>query len=215
MLMLMLAKRIRQLGDQQQQKRWERFTAGDLDGKTVGVLGLGHIGEATARRCKAFGMRVLATRRSCTRRESRDDGMADEVFPPGQVLEMLPQCDFVVLALPLTAETRHILGERELRALKPATFVINVGRGGLIDEPALIRALREGRIAGAGLDVFETEPLPPGSPLWEMPNVIVTPHMAGGTESHDERVSAILRENLGRYMQGRPLLNLLHPERGY
>ncbi|MDO8530693.1 MAG: D-2-hydroxyacid dehydrogenase [Dehalococcoidia bacterium] len=214
-LMLMLAKQTRALEENQRRKRWERRDVGDLAGRTIGVLGLGNIGSATARLCKAFGMRVLATRRSCARRGPGDDGFTDEMFPPDQLHEMLAQCDFVAITLPSTPETRHIIGERELRALKPTAYIVNVGRGSLIDEPALIRALQEGRIVGAGLDVFEEEPPAPDNPLWSMPNVIVTPHMAGATVSHDDLVAAILLDNIRRYMAGEPLRNPVRPDMGY
>ncbi len=215
MLMLMLAKQTRKVEESQRQKKWERPDVGDMAGKTVGILGLGNIGAATARLCKAFGMRVLATRRSCARRGPGDDGVTDEMFPPDQLRELLAQCDFVAVTLPSTPETRHIIGERELRALKPTAYIMNVGRGSLIDEPALIRALQEGRIAGAGLDVFEKEPPASDNPLWSMPNVIVTPHMAGNTVSHDDLVAAIFLDNISRYLGGEPLRNPVRPDMGY
>jgi D-2-hydroxyacid dehydrogenase (NADP+) len=208
-LMLMFAKQAARSLRRQQEKRWERFTAAELRDATVGVVGLGHIGSEVARLAKGFGCRVLAV----DRRE--EAGAADKLLPPTELHRLLGESDYVVLAVPLSKETRHMIGEAELRAMKPSAVLINVCRGAVVDEEALVRALKEGWIAGAGLDVFETEPLPPESELWGMENVLISPHITGGTVHYFERAVPIFCENLRRYLDGRPLLNLIVPERGY
>jgi len=131
------------------------------------------------------------------------------------LLGLLPEADFVVLTVPLTHETQGMIGERELRAMKPTAYLVNIGRGGTVQERALIRALQEGWIAGAGLDVFETEPLPEDSPLWDMDNVIITAHYAGATPHYNERAMAIFLDNLRRYRAGEPLRNVVDKRLGY
>jgi phosphoglycerate dehydrogenase-like enzyme len=128
---------------------------------------------------------------------------------------MLAECDYVVIALPLTPETIHYVGAAELRAMKPTAYLVNIARGPIVDEEALIQALREGWIAGAGLDVFEQEPLPDRSPLWGMENVLISPHVAGFTPHYDERAAALFARNLARYLSGQPLLNVVDRARGY
>jgi phosphoglycerate dehydrogenase-like enzyme len=183
----------------------------ELADKTMVLVGVGAIGVRTAQMAAALGVRVLGVRR---------DPMAgapgvEAMFSPDQLTGLLPDADFLVLVVPLTHETQGMIGERELRAMKPTAYLVNVGRGGVVRESALIRALREGWIAGAGLDVFETEPLPDGSPLWEMDNVIVTSHYAGLTPRYHERAMAIFLDNLRRYRAGEPLLNVVDKEIGY
>ena len=212
--MLMFVKKAPLCFVNKQRKRWEKFVPSGLRGKTFGVIGLGSIGQEVARLAKAFGMRVVATKRSVMRQELSNMGV-DEVYPRCDLLEMLGECDFVVLSVPLTKETARMIGERELKAMKPTAYLINISRGGIIDEKMLIRALEEGWIAGAGLDVFEKEPLPPESELWEMPNVIISPHIAGDNEMYNARVTEIFCENLKRYLTGRPLINVVDKEKGY
>jgi phosphoglycerate dehydrogenase-like enzyme len=166
-----------------------------------------------ARLSKAFGCRVIATRRSVTERTTSD--VCDELLPSSELPTLLAESDFVVLAVPLTKETRHLIGDTELRAMKSNAVLINIARGAIVDEPALLRALKEGWIAGAALDVFEQEPLPPESELWDMPNVIVSPHISGGTEIYNQRAAGIFCENLRRYLAGEKLMNLAVPARGY
>ena len=137
------------------------------------------------------------------------------MYSPGDLPALLPQADYLVITAPLTEETKARIGETELRAMKPAAVVVNVGRGGVIDEPALVRALREGWIGGAGLDVFAVEPLPADSPLWDMENVIVTPHHAGSTPHYDARAMEIFLDNLKRYVAGEPLRNVVDKRLGY
>jgi phosphoglycerate dehydrogenase-like enzyme len=204
--------------------RWDLYARPELRGSTLGIVGYGSIGREVGRLGRAFGMRVLALRRSAGRTEQGyavaqtgdPAGEAPERFyPPDALHEMLAQCDYVVIALALTPETMHFFGEAELRAIKPTAYLVNIARGAIVDEAALVRALREGWIAGAGLDVFEQEPLPADSPLWEMDNVLISPHVAGFTPHYDERAVALFAQNLGRYLDGEPLLNLVDKARGY
>lgn len=207
------------------QGRWNLFARPELRGSTLGVVGYGSIGREVGRIARCFGMRVVAAKRSVS--QMRDVGYAgqdtgdregtllDEVFPTERRSEMLSLCDYVVVAVPLTSETRGLIGEAELRAMKPSAYLVNISRGGTVDEGALIKALREGWIAGAGLDVFEEEPLPSDSPLYDLENVILSPHVSGFTLRYDERASDLFAENLGRYLAGEPLLNLVDKERGY
>lgn len=205
--------------------RWDLFAGHELRGQTVGIVGYGSIGREVARLAKAFTMRVLVSKRRPGK--LADDGynlidvgdaagtLADGVYGPDRLQKMLGQCDFVVVAAPLTPETHHLIDEATLRAMRPNVYLVNIGRGGLVDEAALVRALREGWIAGAGLDVFEEEPLPPDSPLWELDNVILSPHVAGFSLEYDERATDLFAQNLSRYLAGEPLLNLVDREKGY
>lgn len=192
---------------------WYNLGGRELADQTLGVIGLGHIGRRVAQIGHAFGMRVLGIRRSATGNEPDPD--VDQLYSPEQLHELLGLCDYVVLSVPLTPRTEKMIGEPELRAMKQNAYLVNVARGRVIDEAALIRALKEGWIAGAGLDVAETEPLPPESPLYSMPNVILTPHISGLSIHYDERLAALFADNLRRYRAGLPLRNRYEPERGY
>ena len=207
------------------QQRWALFVPQELRGATLGLVGYGSIGRETARLARAFGMRVLALKRHVD--QVADDGWrlpdvgdaageyVDRLYAPEQMHAMLAECDYVAIAAPLTPETRGLLGAAEFRAMKREAVVINVARGGLIDEAALIGALRNRVIGGAALDVFEQEPLPAGSPLWHLPNVILSPHVSGFTPHYDERAMALFAENLRRYASDEPLLNVVDVQRGY
>src|SRR5206468_9781954 len=183
----------------------------ELAGKTLLLIRVGAIGARTAAIGSALGMRVLGVRRN------PDAGVpgVDAMFVSSQLRDHLPEADFVVLTVPLSRETRGMIGEQELRAMKSSAYVVNIGRGGTIQEPALVRALREGWIAGAGLDVFAEEPLPKTSPLWELENVIITAHYAGLTPQYDDRAMAIFLDNLRRYQAGEPLRNVVDKRAGY
>ncbi|MFC2058593.1 D-2-hydroxyacid dehydrogenase [Chloroflexota bacterium] len=213
-LMFMLAKQAPRLFADKRNHHWERYVPIELHGKTLAVVGLGNIGEGLATRARALGMRVIATRRSATERAT-DVGPVDIMYPPKDLKLMLAQSDFAVICLPLTPETTKIIGEAELRAMKPTSYMITISRGGIIDEAALIRALKEGWIAGAGVDVFETEPLPTDSELWDLPNVILSPHMAGSTPLYHERATRIFCENLKRYLARQPLINVADKNAAY
>jgi phosphoglycerate dehydrogenase-like enzyme len=212
-LMLMFAKNTPTGFRMMETRQWHRYRTYTLRDKTVGIVGLGHIGSEVARLSKAFGMKTIATRRS-----TRHPGKArnvDLLLPQARMKEMLVESDYVVLSVPLTPATRHIIGEAELKAMKQTARIINIGRGPLIDEEALLRALDEGHIAGAGLDVTYTEPLPKESRLWDFDNVILSPHISGGMENYMVRATYVFCENLRRYLSGKRLLNMVDRRRGY
>jgi phosphoglycerate dehydrogenase-like enzyme len=200
--MLYATKPIESWRESQSRAAWEPIPAGELTGQTVGIVGTGAIGGEVARLAKAFGMHTIGIRRSAKRTLH-----LDQQLPPKQIIRMLKQADFVVLACPLTPETEGLIGERELRAMKPTATVINVARGRVCDEGALIRALQENWIAGAALDVFHFEPLPEQSPLWSLPNVIITPHNSGMSPHNMARMMDIFLDNLARFAAGKPLRN--------
>jgi phosphoglycerate dehydrogenase-like enzyme len=205
--MLMLAKGLHTMIRNQAEHRWAfRFNA-ELRGKTVGIVGYGSIGKATARLAKAFGMRVVA----CRRRSGDPDPDCDRMRPYTALHELLGESDFVVLSVPLTEETRGLIGADELRAMRRTAYLVNVARGPVVDQEALIAALREGTIAGAGLDVFDPEPLPEDSALWDLPNVIITPHISGAIEGYGHRASELFVANLRRFLAGEPLENVVDP----
>ena len=192
---------------------WFNLRSRELAGQTLGIVGLGSIGRRIAQLGRAFGMTVLGTHYSATSGEKDPD--VDEVYTLDQLHGLLRRSDYVVLAMPLTPKTEKIIGEPELRAMRPNAYLVNIARGGVVDEPALIRALRERWIAGAGLDVATEEPLPADNPLFSMPNVILTPHISGATDNYDQRLTALFAENLRRYRAKRELLNRYDPKRGY
>ena len=212
-VMLMFVKHAHVYFANKQDKVWKEHLPDQLCGKTLGLVGLGKIGEGIARAAKAFDMRVVATRRSTTEHETSP--VADVIYPAGKLIEMLGESDFVVVAVALTDETRKLIGERELRAMKTTAYIINIARGSVVDEAALTRALKERWIAGAGLDVFEREPLPQGSELWTLPNVIITPHVAGVMPAYNAQALEVFCENLRRYLAGQPLMNVIDRARGY
>ena len=206
--------------------RWTHFAPLELRGATLGIVGYGSIGREVGRLAKAFGMRVLALKRRIESAGEQDayefDGVGDPdgalpdaLYGPAQLREMLAQCDYVVLAAPLTRETRGMIGEAELHAMKRTAYLVNIARGEVCDEAALIHALQDKWIAGAGLDVFTQEPLPEISLLWTLPNVILTPHISGFTPHYEQRGVDIFCENLRRYIAGQPLLNLVDKSTGY
>lgn len=212
-LMLMFAKKGPLCLQLKQDKLWKPFTPALLRSKVVGIVGLGSIGNEVARLAKAFGMRVIAIRRSAKR--GTPAKYVDKLLPRKQLQELLMESDFVVLTLPYTLETDRMIGEDEFRTMKPTAYLINVARGRIVDEEALIRALDEHWIAGAGLDAFVTEPLPENNKLWELPNVIITPHIAGNMEAYQTLAVEQFCENLKRYLSNRNLVNLVDKKRGY
>lgn len=212
-LMLMFTKGAPRCFQMKQKREWQRFLPTVLRGKTVGIIGLGHIGQEVARLSEAFGMKVIATRRSIkTTGRSR---YVDSLLPAKKLPSLLAESDFVVISVPHTPETHHLIGEKELRMMKSTAYLINIARGGIIDEEALIRALDEERIAGAGLDVTAREPLPTESRLWDFDNVILSPHVAGGMEEYVTRATGLFCENLKRYLAGKKLRNTIDRKRGY
>ncbi|MEH7745397.1 D-2-hydroxyacid dehydrogenase [Neobacillus drentensis] len=212
-LMLGLTRKIHTYVKNQQKKTWHHANMGqEIHGKTIGIIGVGTIGRETAKIAKAFGMKVLGVRHSGMPAHN-----VDEMYTPNQLGELLPACDYVVVTLPLTKDTYQMFGAEQFRQMKASAFFINIGRGEIVVEADLIQALSEGTIAGAGLDVFEKEPLSNESPFWEMENVIVTPHTSGSTEHYNQRVvENILIPNLKAYLSGKvPPINLVDFSKGY
>jgi phosphoglycerate dehydrogenase-like enzyme len=212
--LLAFARQLPQAIRAQARRTWrsaKREQVFELAGKTMLLIGVGAIGERTAVVATALGMRVLGIRRN----PAGELPGVKAMYGTDKLHELLPEADCVVLTAPLSHETQGMIGERELRAMKPTSHLVNIGRGGTIQEPALIQALREGWIAGAALDVFEQEPLPEASPLWELDNVIITAHYAGMSPAYDERALAIFLDNLGRYRAGQPLRNVVDKVAGY
>jgi phosphoglycerate dehydrogenase-like enzyme len=213
-LMLAFARRLPDAMRAQAGRTWrhmENAEVFELAGKTLLLVGLGAIGQRIALVAAALGMRVLGVRRT----SSGPLPGVERVAGIESLPDLLPEADFVVLVTPLTPETRGLIGERELRLMKRDAYLINVARGGVVDEAALVRALREGWIAGAGLDVFEREPLAPQSPLWDMANVIITGHYGGVTPMYDARAFEVFLDNLHRYRAGQPLCNVVDKRLGY
>ena len=207
--MLMFAKGWPGAFHAQRDHAWRRYMPREVDGATVGIIGLGSIGGEVARRARALGCRVIGMRRSFE--TSPTHPLVDEALPPARLPRLLAESDYVVLTAPLTAQTRGIIDAAALAAMRPEAVLLNVGRGPLIDESALVEALRARRIAGAALDVFDREPLPPDSPLWDLDNLVMTPHIAAGTDHYYERATDIFCDNLRRYLAGQPLANLVDP----
>ena len=227
---LALGRRVPRMVADKAAKRWaedrfERFRPVELRGATVGIVGYGSAGREVARLCRAFGATILAVKRDLRSLDDRgyrlkelgdpSADLAERLYPPQAVASMAALCDFLVIAAPLTPETRGMIDRRVFEALKPTAYLVDLSRGGLVDHAALVEALTEKKLAGAMLDVFPAEPLPDGSPLWEMPNVILSPHIAGSSGDYYERATELFGENLRRYLSDQPLLNLYDPQLGY
>lgn len=205
--------------------RWQRFLPRELRTSTVGIVGYGSIGRQVARLLAPFGAFVVATKRDAMHPEDHGyipEGMGDtegdfvhRLYPSAALGSMLKECDFVVVTVPKTPETENLISDNELEALKPTCYLIDVSRGGIVDHTALINALEQKKIAGAALDVFPEEPLAEDSPLWKLPNVIITPHISGATQFYDERAMTLFATNLGRYLAGQQLYNRIDLNRGY
>ena len=216
MCILMFSKKQPRLIAERRDKVWsgDFYDQMELEGKTVGVVGLGAIGGDVARLSKAFGMTVLATRRTVTGRQY-NVGDVDEVMPASDLDDLLKRSDYIALCVPGTPGTRQLITERELDLMGPTSFLVNIARGSVVDEDALTRALKENRIAGAGLDVFATEPLPQDSELWDLDNVIFASHKAGDVKGYDDRVADLFTQNVERYIKGEDLINLVDKKAGY
>jgi phosphoglycerate dehydrogenase-like enzyme len=205
--------------------RSQRFLPTELNGRTVGIVGYGSIGREVARLLQPFGVTVLAAKWDAM--NPQDSGYIQEgfgdptgdlprrIYPFQAIKSMIAACDFLVITVPLTPETDGLIGVEELDAMKPDSFLIDVSRGGVVDHIALIRALKDKKIAGAALDVFPEEPLPKDSPLWKFPNVIISPHIAGISPHYDQRAVALFTENMRRFLAGEPLHNQFEIERRY
>ncbi len=211
--MLYFAKDFPRMRRSQQAAKWEPFDVLEISKQSMGIVGYGDIGRACAWRAKAMGMRVLAMRRRTDL--SKEDPHVDRVYGWDDRLEMIAASDYVVCAAPLTAETKGMFSEAEFGGMKPGAVIINVGRGPVIDEPAMIRALQGGRIKGAGLDVTSIEPLPSDSPLYKMDNVLLSPHCADHTADWLTDAMAFFILQLERFRKGQPLQNLVDKGRGY
>lgn len=208
-------KRVRRLMFSQANHHWDDFSVDLIPGKVLGVVGYGEIGRECAMLAKALGMKIYANRRNP--RHSADDRTVDRVFGTSELHHMLPDCDVVVAAAPLTPETHHMISDAEFAAMKDSAIVINVGRGPVIDEAALVRALQSGEIAAAALDVFEVEPLATASPLWDMQNVLISPHCTDRTQNPDwlDLSMQFFLSNFERYRTGKPLENIVDKKAGY
>jgi phosphoglycerate dehydrogenase-like enzyme len=209
---LYFAKDFRRLIRNQATRVWEPFDVTEVAGQTAGIVGYGDIGRAVATRLKAMGINILASRRSVP---IAPDPLVSCYYRPDGLAEMIPQCDYVVVTAPLTPETRGMIGAREFAIMKPAAVVINVGRGAVIDEPAMIEALTEKRILGAALDVFTSEPLPSGHPFFKLENVLLSPHSTDHTRDWLERAMQFFLAQFERFAKGEPLLNVVDKKRGY
>jgi phosphoglycerate dehydrogenase-like enzyme len=210
LLMLMRARQTPEIMQAQREHRWAKTVHGELTGSTLGIIGLGNSGSDLARKAKAFHMRVIGVRRTPTPNPD-----VDEQFPMSRFHEFLGQCDWVAMTAPITPETNHMMGEAEFRAMKPSAYYICISRGGTADPQALLKALKEGWIAGAGLDAHEIEPLPEDSPFWDAPNTIITPHYGATTRLTYRRGADIFLDNLRRYLAGESLVNVVDKEAGY
>ncbi len=210
---LYFAKDLRRMNRSQAAEAWDPFDVEEISGRTLGILGYGSIGRAVALRAKAMGMRVIALRR--TPDSTPPDASVDEMLPLHRKLELVAACDYLVVTAPLTPETVGMVGADEFEAMKPGAVVINVGRGPVIDEGSLIRALLEEKIRGAALDVFTTEPLPKGHPFYRIENVLLSPHCADHTSRWLTNAMELFADNFGRYRRGETLLNVVDKKQGY
>ena len=210
---LFFAKDLHRMQRSQAAGRWDPFDVEEAHGKTMGIVGYGDIGRAAARLAKALGMRVLALRRRP--QQSEGDPLVDEALGNERLLELMAHSDYVVVAAPLTPETRGLVDAAAIAAMKPSAVMINVGRGAVIDEAALIDALRARRIRGAALDVFAQEPLPAGHPLYGLDNLLLSPHCADHTQTWIDEAMAFYCENLQRFLRGEALLNVVEKRLGY
>jgi phosphoglycerate dehydrogenase-like enzyme len=230
MMLLALGHRLSELVANQAKAEWprdrfERFLPHELRGSTVGIVGYGSVGRQIARLLQPFGVTILAAKRDVMHPEDpgyTEDGLGDpagdffqRLYPIQALGSMLRECDYVVVTLPHTPETQNLIGAGELSTLKPGAALVDISRGGVIDQAALIQALQDRRLAGAALDVFSEEPLPATSPLWKMTNVLVTPHISGNSPAYDERAVELFAENLHRFLAGLPLYNRFDPQKGY
>ena len=211
--MLFFSYDLRRVIRQQESGIWQPFESQELHGKTLGIVGYGGIGSAAAERARPFGVRILALRRRPALSEK--DPLLEGTYPPERINELMAACDYVLVAAPLTPETRGLVGESQFAAMKPNAVLINVGRGPVVDQAALLRALETGLIRGAALDVFDVEPLPSNHPFYRMPNVLLSPHTADRVTGFFQLPVECFLQNLRRFRAGEPLLNLVDQQAGY
>ena len=209
---LFFSKDFRRMIRNQAAEIWEQFDVEEIAGQTVGIVGYGDIGRAVATRARAMGLRVMATKRHVP---ETTDPLVERYFKPAAQRDMLALCDYVVVTAPLTEETRHMISDAEFSAMKPTAVIINVGRGPVIDEGAMLRSLRAKRIKGAALDVFEQEPLPPGHGFYMLENVLLSPHCADHTAEWKNDAMRFFLEQYARFESGEPLKNIVNKQRGY
>jgi len=212
MSMLYFAKDFEYLQREKAAHHWARYCAEELAGKTISIIGLGKIGREIARLAKPFEMRVIGNRRSGTETAIPN---VDQLYAPDELTPLLTQANYLVLSVPHTPQTEGLIGAKEIALLPQGAVVINVARGQVMNYPALTEALRSGRLRGAALDVFATEPLPPDDPLWEMPNVIISPHSASTADNENAKITRLFCDNLKRFLAGTPMLNVLDVEKYY
>jgi phosphoglycerate dehydrogenase-like enzyme len=210
--MLFFCRGFGSLLSNQQRRHWERLPVEELGGKRVGVIGLGEVGMAVARKLRSLDCVVIGCRRKA---KDWDASILTRVYPPEQVGELLSEVQYVVVCAPLTEATRGMLGPSELRSMRSDAVLINVGRGKILDEHALVEALRSHQIKGAAIDVFHDEPLPPSSPFYDLDNVLISPQSADWSPEADHRVAAVALENVRRFSVREPLLNVVDKQAGY
>ncbi|MFH1178720.1 MAG: D-2-hydroxyacid dehydrogenase [Candidatus Bathyarchaeota archaeon] len=208
MTMLMQVKDYNHIAEEKERRHWQRTCTTELRGKTLAIIGLGRVGGEIARLSRCFGAQVLATKRHVEGIDPESVNV-DKLYPHSELRQMLGEADFVVLIVPETEETRGLLGREEIASMKKGAYLINISRGTVVDEPALIEALQSGRLSGAALDVFWDEPLPKDSPFWDIPNVIVSPHSASTADTENTKLTEIFCDNYHRYIEGKPLRNLI------
>jgi phosphoglycerate dehydrogenase-like enzyme len=211
---LFFAKDLRRMVRNQEAGRWEQFDITEIAGQTLGIVGYGDIGRAVATRARAMGMRVVAIKRHGPPLYNVDP-LVSRIYKPEERLEMMRAADYVVCSAPLTPETHGMIGDREFAAMRPGAVVINIGRGPVIDEPAMVRALSEKRIRGAALDVFDQEPLPEGHPFYKLDNVLLSPHCADHTPDWTEQAMRFFLTQFERFDRGEVLQNVVKKELGY
>lgn len=208
--MLEFAKNGRRIRQQQADHDFTMFSPTNLSGSTCGIIGLGAVGEAIAERASALGMRVIATQRT-----PKSHPRVEKMYAAEQTAEVVEQSDYLVLVVPLTDDTKGLFDAGMIARMKPDAVLINLSRGGIVDEAAIVEALTDGTIKGAAIDVFDQEPLPADHPLWETPNTIITPHMAAADSAYLPNIAKIFAENLERISSGQPLINEVDRNRGY
>jgi phosphoglycerate dehydrogenase-like enzyme len=209
-MMLYFAKQLDRSVANQRERRWEFYLSDMLEGSSLVIVGMGAIGRTLALRARALGMRVIGVRRT-----GGTDDAADAVYPVERLREALAEGDYVVVVTPLTDRTRGLIRAEEFAAMKPGAVFVNLGRGGIVDEGAMLAALRDGRLRGVASDVFEKEPLPADSPLWDAPNLLISPHLGGDDVDSPRRLVEQWLDNLRRWTRGEPLLNRRDKEQGY
>ncbi|WOJ94692.1 D-2-hydroxyacid dehydrogenase [Congregibacter variabilis] len=208
MVMTIFNKGLLSLLEDQKRRHWERYAGTDLSNKTLVVVGLGKVGQEVARLARQFRMKTIGVKRSIEGLDARELNV-DQLYAPDALHSVLPRADYLVLIAPHTDESENMMGEKEFALMPKGSVLVNIGRGALVDEPALIDALERGHLLGAGLDVFQTEPLPQDSPFWDMPNVIVSPHSASTTDNENRLITELFCENLKLFLAAEPLINAI------